>query len=1386
MKYISQMVRVFFMLLVGLFAVNSLQAAVITHNISTGDLIIQGSSTDDYILTGSTTTYKVVVNTGYHGTITFRNLTIKSLAPTINTTTYSPFTVLGQYNCSSLAPVTKVNIVLEGDNELLYTGGGYACLQVDQGAQIHIRAIDPNNNASGTLSSKATPYEPGVNYSHAGAGIGAPTGNGSPSVAYLNQGTSQITGGCSPSTANTSGGNIIIESGTITAWGGHAAGIGGGFSTYYNGVILVYGGIVEARGGYDSAGIGSGCPKGTGVIACYADQSTVVALPPAQITAFGAGARPNGGVGMIQFPELGLTGTKNITYINDPNKPLITVRTEDNEPNANIYLDLTETPGLVDIFDALDIDYDLKKVKIGITNSSGIMTFNGRFEQNTTFFTDASSTSPTTFGRPYMPVKKTVLAAETITLPLLTMDIAFTDYPSTPLEVGYTVLQAKQHAYRLKMEYKDAKPMTAVTFRLQDLGVNFLPMTFYGADGTTVVSTPTTLNAGDVYYIDLPIKQGKPMGIYFDVLQIHGNWNGVPLPGPIRRVGEQRVVYNDTNINNNIKVTASPNKFVETFPTATSVNLTLNINHTGNSIVYNPLDVNARYLVTTEPDYDTALAATPLNSWSLLNVPASVSTDMTTAVSFSGKAKNTYYIHWYVTSGVVYAHSGSITVPPRPYGGFGPYIIVDPVTAGVLKGNPYVCSAQIPQTIKGDASIGGSGDFSYQWQISTNGSTWSNVGNDSPNYTPAALAVSPTYYRRITTDKQYGGTYNSNIFTISIVNGDQTLYWKKAATNKNWNDPGNWVDVNGVALNRVPVSCSNVFITSGAANYPSLKPEDTPTDIYGLPACYKITFAYGAELAYQQNLNYELAYVQYNFGKYDGSYNLNTSDSNNSPNYMLRNRWYILAAPLKGMASGDFSMAGYPFTWQAGHNKVSLATDGMVALDKSTFPTNDVKLSDNYNSLALKVAGYESTTVGYKDHHNLQGLGGIVNMPYFETLPNQYLPGQDYDHLSKNSVFYYFNAKTLQQLSSPIGKVKRGNEAYRFVYENDITNQADLIAVQGEATTVKGYKLTVTAPQGSGNKVLIGNPFLASINMSRFIQVNGNVIDENARYQVYNSLNHTWQTNSYTSGNNVGSFQSFIVTLKNNSAELLFPLEGQNALTGSSSAGVPGGFMYSMYVTMSDSEGNGGEAAILTPSSSSNIRKLVSLDKGSVPEVFFVDGAQNNKNLLQVYHKGLERIDIGVKIPVDVQEVTLKFDSVGEFMRINNVRPKLIDRSTGVVCDLTKNNRYTFINQIENKDVKDYQYVNTKRLYISFTDPSEDETPESIKIYYSEGNLSVISGNILSSVQVFSINGQHVFSDRKLPEQNIYRKSVSLTPGVYIVEAETISKTKKQEKIIVR
>jgi hypothetical protein len=155
----------------------SIRAATITHDISNGPLIISGSSKDNYIIIGTTVTNYVIVQTGYKGVITLRNLNIELDG------NYSPISVKGQNNCSNLTPVTNVDIILDGDNVLRYTGsGGCAAFHVEQGAQINISELfavrpgafscetgTPNPhepNTSGTLTAEVTSIA-------GGAGIGA-------------------------------------------------------------------------------------------------------------------------------------------------------------------------------------------------------------------------------------------------------------------------------------------------------------------------------------------------------------------------------------------------------------------------------------------------------------------------------------------------------------------------------------------------------------------------------------------------------------------------------------------------------------------------------------------------------------------------------------------------------------------------------------------------------------------------------------------------------------------------------------------------------------------------------------------------------------------------------------------------------------------------------------------------------------------------------------------------------------------------------------------------------------------------------------------------------------------------------------------------------------
>ena len=500
-------------LLVVMFCSSMLSAAVISHDIGSGNLIIPGNSSDDYVITGSTENHFVEVRLGYHGTITLQNCIFNFNGSGVN----SPIRIVGKDGQPNDNPLTIVNLVLDGENKIMNNGHGRACIQVDQGAQINISAINPCDNNSGILVARQRSDD-------GGAAIGSlnedfncnePTAT---APLYSEDGT--LTG----NVGTTAGGNVVISSGTITARGGHGAGIGGGFYTYYDGMIVVYGGIVDASAIRHAAGIGSGCPTGDGVIQIFAPHSAVIALPPSVITAKGA-------VVGWESPELGLAGTKVRVYIGDPNMTNcpIHVYTEDHTPNADIYVDLSQDPDIYRVVTAtVDPDLlDIHQVYFGTTDDNGVCSTTGKLQNNTTFFTDAISVSPSSYGHPYLPKVVTLPTGGDVELQRLMADFKIETFSSYPLESGYTSADAREHATCVKIVYNDASPIENVEFDLANgEATDFDGLIFLAADSSTVISAPTTLTRGDTYYIIVPLKTGQGAYYFSDVLRIIGVWQG--------------------------------------------------------------------------------------------------------------------------------------------------------------------------------------------------------------------------------------------------------------------------------------------------------------------------------------------------------------------------------------------------------------------------------------------------------------------------------------------------------------------------------------------------------------------------------------------------------------------------------------------------------------------------------------------------------------------------------------------------------------------------------------------------------------------------------------------------------------------------------------------
>lgn len=96
--------------------------------------------------------------------------------------------------------------------------------------------------------------------------------------------------------------------------------------------------------------------------------------------------------------------------------------------------------------------------------------------------------------------------------------------------------------------------------------------------------------------------------------------------------------------------------------------------------------------------------------------------------------------------------------------------VFNPLVPGVIYGDSVICHSTAPNTLLmlADAA-GGSGEYSYQWQKSTNGVVWSNiVGATLHSYQPSNLSVT-TNYRVVQTSSMGCGSVYSNVVTITVL-----------------------------------------------------------------------------------------------------------------------------------------------------------------------------------------------------------------------------------------------------------------------------------------------------------------------------------------------------------------------------------------------------------------------------------------------------------------------------------------------------------------------------------------------------------------------------------------------------------------------------------------
>lgn len=285
--------------------------------------------------------------------------------------------------------------------------------------------------------------------------------------------------------------------------------------------------------------------------------------------------------------------------------------------------------------------------------------------------------------------------------------------------------------------------------------------------------------------------------------------------------------------------------------------------------------------------------------------------------------------------------------------------------------------------------------------------------------------------------------------------------WKPQDKSTDWNTWGNWT-------NGVPWDCSNVFIPANVEKYPVLSASGT--EEYW---CNNIHFAPGAELIGQSHLHYTQAFVDMNFSP--GAY-------------------HLISAPLQAMVTGDMFVAQNVTDWETWR---ATSSDGQ--LPNYFKPINGEEQGNDNNSAYIE---QRRNPYIYQRFWNSDVRNETLTRSYnttdkaiteftdwsrsFNAVETNYEVGQGFAlkagdepnatpyrfHFPKSFRSYHYygiNGNSLKE--SPIARTGQTGRLWTAEQINGLTLKRET----------------------SGTLYLFGNPFMAHINIKKFLDANPSV-----------------------------------------------------------------------------------------------------------------------------------------------------------------------------------------------------------------------------------------------------------------------------------------------------
>ncbi|GBU08825.1 hypothetical protein AwDysgo_21560 [Bacteroidales bacterium] len=696
------------------------------------------------------------------------------------------------------------------------------------------------------------------------------------------------------------------------------------------------------------------------------------------------------------------------------------------------------------------------------------------------------------------------------------------------------------------------------------------------------------------------------------------------------------------------------------------------------------------------------------------------------------------------------------------------FTLVDPVPPVLTASITEVCREGVQAIFNANSNLGSN----IQWYKN---------GTLIPGAIGNVYAATSSGNYTATVSNGYCTTPQSSPLTYSVNPGINTLYWNRFAFNNNWNDPVNWIDVNGVVQHTLPTECSDVHIPGNSLNFPDLDPSMTPRGFFGNPICRNITFHFRSQLGQQHLLAYEKAYVQYNFGYYNASGVYKRDGDAISAIALARGRWMPISTPLKKIASGDFSLGGFPNFWQ---KAFKASPTGNNFIGEFYTPSNNMATdigTEQYYAINIwageLLPGVRGESSAY--HQNLNFVKGIMQMPYFEDPSNNLYRAHTYSGGSSHFSYYNANEDMYPILSSkPADNFPRAGEAYRFAADGIMQD----VSIAGQTHTA----LKINVP--SGVEMMIGNPFMAKFDFDKLYELNSSKIEPYYRvYSAYNFDVYSIPTGSpYLTKWILPQEAIFIgVSPGGSSKELICP---PALMTGTSnyivkSTGDDSRKDDVLYISAENAKGESWLTISMQAQKYKNILKMFSGKQNPetgekipplAPDVYAYDSDTKDKNAVQ-FEGSLGHIShFDVSNEINGEKIILSFVNIE---RTNTNSLELVDNHLKKTINLLEESTYEF------------DYVAEASYRFSLKAGKSTTSIASVDgkfiIQMKGKTLEVSASSDISEIEIRNTAGMPLYNQGVINDSR-FSQELSLPTGIYLVSVQLNNGEMKTEKIIVK